>query len=80
MLVALVALVLSTTGLADAARRAVVSAFQGHPVSTKAYAGGILLLGKNRKFPASAIRPWVTRRRSTGKPPNSSKARVLRRR
>jgi len=55
MLVALVALVLSTTGLADAARRAVVSAFQGHPVSTKAYAGGILLLGKNRKFPASAI-------------------------
>jgi hypothetical protein len=55
MVVALVALVLSTTGLADAARRAVVSAFAGHRVSTKPYAGGILVLGKNRKFPAAAI-------------------------
>jgi hypothetical protein len=55
MIVALIALVFSTTGLADAARRAVVSAFQGHPVSTKPYAGGVLLLGRNRKFPASAI-------------------------
>ncbi len=55
MVVALVALVFSTTGLADAARHAVVSAFEGHPVSTKPYAGGVLLLGKNRKFPASAI-------------------------
>jgi hypothetical protein len=55
MVVALVALVLSTTGLADAARRAVVSAFEGHPVSSKPYAGGVLLLGRNRKFPASAI-------------------------
>lgn len=55
MVVALVALVLSTTGAADAARRAVVSMFEGHPVSTKPYAGGVLLLGKNRKFPASAI-------------------------
>jgi hypothetical protein len=27
----------------------------GHPVSTKPHAGGLLLLGKNRKFPASAI-------------------------
>jgi hypothetical protein len=55
MIVALVALVLSTTGLADAARRAVVSAFEGHPLSTKPYAGGVLLLGRDRKFPASAI-------------------------
>jgi len=55
MIVALIALVLSTTGLADAARRAVVSAINGHPVSTKPYAGGVLLLGKNKKFPASAI-------------------------
>jgi len=53
--IAVVALVFSTTGLADAAREAVVSAFAGHPVSTRPYAGGILLLGKNRKFPASAI-------------------------
>jgi hypothetical protein len=53
--IAVVALVFSTTGLADAARQAVVSAFAGHPVSTRPYAGGVLLLGKNRKFPASAI-------------------------
>jgi hypothetical protein len=55
MIVALVALVFSTTGLADAARQAVVSAFDGHPISTMPHAGGLLLLGKNRKFPASAI-------------------------
>jgi len=53
--VAVIALVFSTTGLADAARNAVVSAIAGHPVSTQPRAGGILLLGKNRKFPASAI-------------------------
>jgi hypothetical protein len=55
MIVALIALIFSTTGLADAARRAVVSAIAGHPVSTQPRAGGILVLGKNRKFPASAI-------------------------
>jgi hypothetical protein len=53
--IALIALVFSTTGLADAARRAVVSAVAGHPLSTKPHAGGLLLLGKNRKFPAAAI-------------------------
>jgi hypothetical protein len=55
LIIALVALVFSTTGLADAARRAVVSAVAGHPISTKPHAGGVLLLGKNRKFPAAAI-------------------------
>jgi len=55
MLVALVALVLSTTGMADAARRAVIAEVDGHPISAKPHAGGILLLGKNRKFPAAAI-------------------------
>lgn len=55
MIIAVVALVFSTTGLADAARRAVVSAIEGHPISTTPHAGGLLLLGKNRKFPASAI-------------------------
>lgn len=55
MVVALVALVLSTTGIADAARRAVISAVDGHQISAKPHAGGLLLLGKNRKFPASAI-------------------------
>jgi hypothetical protein len=55
LIISLIALVLSTTGLADAARRAVVSAIAGHPVSTKPYPGGVLLLGSNRKFPAAAI-------------------------
>ncbi len=55
LIVALIALVFSTTGLADAARHAVTAAFAGHAVSTKPHAGGILLLGRNRKFPASAI-------------------------
>ncbi len=55
IVISLIALVFSTTGLADAARRAVVSAVDGHPLSAKPHAGGVLLLGKNRKFPASAI-------------------------
>jgi hypothetical protein len=55
LIVALVALVLSTTGLADAARRVVLSAVAGHPISATPHAGGLLLLGKNRKFPAAAI-------------------------
>jgi len=55
MVVALIALVLSTTGLADAARHAVLAAIAGHPISSQPHAGGILVLGKNRKFPASAI-------------------------
>jgi hypothetical protein len=55
LVIALIALVFSTTGLADAARHAVVRAIGGHPVSTKPHAGGVLLLGKNRKFPAAAI-------------------------
>jgi len=55
MIVALIALMFSTTGLADAARHAVTSAIAGHPISTQPRAGGILLLGQNRKFPASAI-------------------------
>ena len=55
MTIALIALVLSTTGLADAARNAVLSTIGGHPISTRPRAGGILLLGNNGKFPAAAI-------------------------
>jgi hypothetical protein len=55
IVISLIALVFSTTGLADAARRVVLSAVDGHPLSAKPHAGGVLLLGKNRKFPASAI-------------------------
>jgi hypothetical protein len=53
--ISILALVGSTTGLADAARQAVLSAIAGHPISAKPRAGGLLLLGKNRKFPAAAI-------------------------
>jgi hypothetical protein len=55
MVVALTALVFSTTGLADAARHAVVAAIAGHPVSSQPHAGALLTLGRNGKFPASAI-------------------------
>jgi hypothetical protein len=55
MAVALVALIFSTTGLADAARHAVVAMIAGHPVSSKPHAGGLLTLGRNAKFPAAAI-------------------------
>jgi hypothetical protein len=55
LVISLIALVFSTTGLADAARHAVVGALAGHPVSNKPLPGGVLLLGSNRKFPAAAI-------------------------
>jgi hypothetical protein len=54
-IIALVALVFSTTGLADAARRAVVSSIAGHKISAKPHANGLLLLGRNGKFAAAAI-------------------------
>jgi hypothetical protein len=53
--ISIVALVGSGTGLAEAARHALVAAIDGHRISTKPYKGGLLLLGKNKKFPASAI-------------------------
>lgn len=65
MVVALVALVLSTTGLADAARHAVMAELEGHPVSATPHAGGILVLGRNRKFPSSAI-PTVNDSKEVG--------------
>jgi hypothetical protein len=55
MVVALIALVLSTTGLADAARHAVVAAIDGHPISSRPRAGVLLTLGRDGKFPAAAI-------------------------
>jgi hypothetical protein len=55
MVVALIALVFSTTGLADAARHAVVAAIDGHQISSKPHAGALLTLGRNGKFPAAAI-------------------------
>jgi hypothetical protein len=65
--ISLVALLFSTSGLADAARHAVVSAIAGHAISTKPVAGGVLLLGNNRKFPSSAIPTVADARRLDGK-------------
>jgi hypothetical protein len=58
LMISLVAIVLSSTPLAEAARHTVehtLGKIDGHPVSAKPQAGGILLLGKNKKFPASVI-------------------------
>ncbi|MCL2770477.1 MAG: hypothetical protein FWD42_10280, partial [Solirubrobacterales bacterium] len=44
--------------------------FAGHPVSTKPHAGGILLLGKNRKFAAAAIPTVADTLRVGGKTAN----------
>jgi hypothetical protein len=60
LVISILALILATTPLADAARQAVKHALagpkiDGHRLSTKPYAGGVLLLGKNKKFPAAAI-------------------------
>ena len=55
MVVAAVALVLSMTGLADAAKHAVSAFIAGHRVTAKPAPGAVLLLGRNGKFPASAI-------------------------
>jgi hypothetical protein len=55
LVISILALLASTTGLADAARHAFVAAIDGHRVSSKPYPNGLLVLGKNKKFPASAI-------------------------
>lgn len=55
LVIACVALIFSTTGFADAARHAIVSVVAGHPVTTKPRPGVILVLGRNGKFPATAI-------------------------
>jgi hypothetical protein len=67
LIIAIIALVLSSTGLADAARSAIVSAVAGHPISSKPHAGGLLLLGKNRKFPVAAIPTVKNSTRIAGK-------------
>jgi hypothetical protein len=59
LVISILALILASTPLAEAARHAVshlfVAKVDGHRLSTKPYAGGILLLGKNKKFAAAAI-------------------------
>lgn len=72
LVVSVLSLVVSASGLASAARRALessasparrahaasrarVATVDGHRLSTQPYAGGLLLLGSDRKFPKSAI-------------------------
>jgi hypothetical protein len=58
LVISIVALILSTTGLADAARHAVSNAIaqmSGVRVSSRPAPHALLLLGANRKFPAAAI-------------------------
>jgi hypothetical protein len=67
LVVSLIGFVLSTTVVAGADRGVSGSAAKakshavdtaavlGHPLSTRPYAGGVLLLGRNRKFAAAAI-------------------------
>ena len=61
----------STTGLADAARNAVISAIDGHPVSTKPHAGGLLRARQEQaNSPPPRSRPSRTRAASAARPPN----------
>jgi hypothetical protein len=53
--ISVLALFLSSSGLASAARHALVAAIDGHKISAKPHAGGLLVLGRNAKFPAAAI-------------------------
>jgi hypothetical protein len=69
MAVALAALVLSTTGIADAARHAVTAVIAGHSVTSKPRPNALLTLGKNGKFPAAAIPTVKNASRVAGKTP-----------
>ena len=55
LVMSMLALILSASGLADAARKTVIDAIDGHRISAHPVANGLLVLGKNKKFPASAI-------------------------
>jgi hypothetical protein len=61
--ISILALVLAGTGLADAARHAITSAVAG--ASTRPRPLGLLLLGRNKKFPASVI-PTVANANAIG--------------
>jgi hypothetical protein len=67
LVISIVALIGSTTGLASAARHAIASAIGGHAISAQPHPGGLLLLGHNRKFPAAAIPTVNNSRRLSGK-------------
>jgi hypothetical protein len=55
LVISIIALVVACSGVADAARHVIASAIDGHQISTEPHSGGLLLLGRNRRFPAAAI-------------------------
>lgn len=55
LVISILTFVVSTTGLAEAARHALIAKIDGHRIASKPYANGLLVLGKNKKFPAAAI-------------------------
>jgi hypothetical protein len=67
LVISIISLIVALSPAADAARHAIESVIAGHRVSTRPYANGILLLGRNRKFAASAIPTVANSRRLGGK-------------
>jgi hypothetical protein len=65
LVISILSLVIGSSGVADAARHAIASVIAGHKLSAKPYPGGVLLLGKNKKFPAAAI-PTVRNSKELG--------------
>jgi hypothetical protein len=64
--IAIVSVALSGTGIASAAGHAARDLIDGHTVSTRPTANGILVLGRDRKLPASAI-PTVSSARTAAR-------------
>jgi len=67
LVVSVISLIVALSPAADAARHAITTAFAGHQVSAKPHAGGILVLGRNGKFPRSAIPTVKNANRLAGK-------------
>jgi hypothetical protein len=65
--ISLLALIGSGTGLAEAAKRAIVQQIDGHRLSSKPYPNGLLTLGKNRQFAAAAIPTVKNAQKLSGK-------------
>jgi hypothetical protein len=65
--ISILALISSGTGLAEAARRAVANVIDGHRISSRPYPNGLLTLGKNKKFAATAIPTVKNAQKLSGK-------------
>jgi hypothetical protein len=74
--IAIVSVALSGTGIASAAGHAAREMIDGHTVSARPTANGILVLGKDRKLPASAF-PTVSRARFARTAATATNAKTL---